>query len=560
MKKITTLLFALIVTAVSWQTNAQVLNQPAAWPNAAWSLLGNYDLPSLLSDPTTTTNFSYDDDNAGNGHADTLMAESPVIDLTAAHTAGETLLSVDFDYDYNLGDVFNLEYYDAASSSWVLWEVLPDNSGSTSGWCAAIVAPSVASVELNILNFTPTQLSGFKYRFYYEASVTWGWGVCVSSPTITSITPPACPDPTVLTATNILATAADLGWTENGTATTWDIEWGTAGFVPTGTPTIAGTTTNPHNLTGLTSATSYDFYVRADCGGSGTSTWVGPMNFTTSFNTPVGVTCISGGGASYVFSDDMETATGWTGDVGTGAGQWDFPTANPGGNSNDTGPSGPASGTTFAEFEASGSGTTIASMVTPMIDLTGAADEAELSFYMHAYGAEIGTLNVGVGTSATGPFTNVFSWTGQYQTAATDPWANIGVDISAYLGQQIYIEFSYGGTGVTFTADMAIDLVQVESCVSCPAPSVLAATNITATAADLGWTENGSATNWDIEWGTAGFTPGTGTSVIATTNPHNLAGLSAITSYDFYVRAICGPADTSAWVGPFNFTTPCATM
>ena len=102
-----------------------------------------------------------------------------------------------------------------------------------------------------------------------------------------------------------------------------------------------------------------------------------------------------------------------------------------------------------------------------MIDLGTASSEAELSFNMHAYGVEIGTLNVGVGNSPTGPFTNEFSWTGQYQTSEFDPWANIGVDLTAYLGQQIYIEFSYGATGPGYSGDLAIDLVQVEACVSC---------------------------------------------------------------------------------------------
>ena len=40
---------------------------------------------------------------------------------------------------------------------------------------------------------------------------------------------------------------------------------------------------------------------------------------------------------------------------------------------------------------------------------------------------------------------------------------------------------------------------------SCTAPITLAATNITATSTDLGWTSAGAL--WDIELGTAGFTP-----------------------------------------------------
>ncbi len=92
---------------------------------------------------------------------------------------------------------------------------------------------------------------------------------------------PSCLPPTSLTVTNITSASADLGWTENGTATVWDIEWGTSGFTPTGTPNIVATTTNPHNLTGLTSNTAYSFYVRSSCGTNGESTWSGPFSFTT---------------------------------------------------------------------------------------------------------------------------------------------------------------------------------------------------------------------------------------------------------------------------------------
>lgn len=91
--------------------------------------------------------------------------------------------------------------------------------------------------------------------------------------------PLACPDPSDLTATPA-ATSALLAWTENGTATVWDIEFGTAGFTPTGTPNYPGVT-NPYNMTGLSPSTAYDYYVRSDCGGT-YSNWVGPYTFTTS--------------------------------------------------------------------------------------------------------------------------------------------------------------------------------------------------------------------------------------------------------------------------------------
>ncbi len=90
---------------------------------------------------------------------------------------------------------------------------------------------------------------------------------------------------------------------------------------------------------------------------------------------------------------------------------------------------------------------------------------------------------------------------------------------------------------------------------TCPAPVGLAVGSITTTSAQLSWTETGSATEWDIEWGAAGFTQGTGTVVSGVTNPYDLMTLSPFTSYDFYVRADCMGAGTSSYTGPFNFTT-----
>ena len=93
------------------------------------------------------------------------------------------------------------------------------------------------------------------------------------------IAAPSCIPPTVLSATSITNASADLAWTESGTATAWDVEWGTNGFVPTGTPTIASST-NPYSLSALAANTAYSFYVRANCG-DGESLWVGPFNFMT---------------------------------------------------------------------------------------------------------------------------------------------------------------------------------------------------------------------------------------------------------------------------------------
>jgi hypothetical protein len=111
------------------------------------------------------------------------------------------------------------------------------------------------------------------------------------------------------------------------------------------------------------------------------------------------------------------------------------------------------------------------------------------------------------------------------------------------------------GSGAGFD-NYNFDNLVVQAAVGCPSPSNLTATNITFNSAYLGWTENGTATLWEVEWDTAGYTPGTSiNSAITGANPLILSTLQPITSYDFYVRAICGPLDTSLWGGPHNFMT-----
>ncbi|PSR06220.1 MAG: hypothetical protein BRD49_01625, partial [Bacteroidetes bacterium SW_10_40_5] len=93
---------------------------------------------------------------------------------------------------------------------------------------------------------------------------------------------------------------------------------------------------------------------------------------------------------------------------------------------------------------------------------------------------------------------------------------------------------------------------------SCFAPSNLTAFNLTTDSVDVSWTVGQSAsTEWQIAYDTSGFALGNGTRIITSSNPYNLAGLNSDTEYDVYVREICGPSDTSSWVGPLTFSTTC---
>ncbi len=71
----------------------------------------------------------------------------------------------------------------------------------------------------------------------------------------------------------------DISWDGNG-MNLWDIEWGNEGFIPTGVPNVEDHLYSYINLNSISIPESqyFDFYVRADCGGT-TSDWVGPFTF-----------------------------------------------------------------------------------------------------------------------------------------------------------------------------------------------------------------------------------------------------------------------------------------
>ncbi len=101
---------------------------------------------------------------------------------------------------------------------------------------------------------------------------------------------------------------------------------------------------------------------------------------------------------------------------------------------------------------------------------------------------------------------------------------------------------------------------------TCPSISTPILTGSTTNTASLLWPMGCStATNFDIEYGATGFTPGTGTllsDVVGVPSGVNMTyvvtGLTPNSSYQFYVRANCGNGDVSAWTLPVNASTPCA--
>ncbi|PCJ00860.1 MAG: hypothetical protein COB15_01950 [Flavobacteriales bacterium] len=364
---------------------------------------------------------------------------------------------------------------------------------------------------------------------------------------VTLSAPPTCIPPTALITANLLATSVDLSW--SSAATSWEIEYDTTGFTQ-GTGTAVVTATNPHSLTGLNATTSYDFYVRDICGAGDTSTWVGPINFVTpcAVFTP-----------NYLEDFTTFTPACWkvagggtpaTGPTGLGTSGWRHTNYLNTGGANDA---------VKINLYTTGSEEWLLS---PTFDLSAGGWELVINSGVTTWN---GTAAINMGSDDTVQvllsidegltWSTIHSWDVNNQPTNTGSFTSI--DLSAYTGtnNQFAIWTTEGVIDDLEDFDFHINDFEIRIPPTCIPPTTLMTANLIPTSVDLSWTS--TATSWEIEYDTTGFPQGTGTAVVTATNPHSLTGLTAATSYDFYVRDICGAGDTSAWVGPINFVTPC---
>ena len=90
---------------------------------------------------------------------------------------------------------------------------------------------------------------------------------------------------------------------------------------------------------------------------------------------------------------------------------------------------------------------------------------------------------------------------------------------------------------------------------SCPQPTNFGVIQSDLTSAQIDWIPGGSETSWQVQYGPQGFALGTGTIVTTTNNPYTISGLNSFSFYQAYVRAICGPGDTSFWTPAISWNT-----
>ena len=346
---------------------------------------------------------------------------------------------------------------------------------------------------------------------------------------------PACTTPTALSVGSITATSASASFTSSGSA--FIVEYGAAGFTPgtNGTAGVGGSivtgNSSPIALTGLTGSTTYDVYVRQDCTGdvNGYSHNSSKVTFTT-LCPPQGDEVSYGNGS-------------WKGYVYTWTGSPSFNSSNYKGYVTEN-----------EQFDRDNGAGAIAGLTTnlcPPIPSDNFTVRYKMTknfpagYYKFTVGGDDGVrLSIDGGSTW---LVNV--WTDQSYTTYTS--SLVYLNGSTNLVLEFYDNTGFARTSFSYT-------------IPCPTPTALSIGSITATSASASFTSSGNA--FIVEYGAAGFTPGTngtagvgGTIITGNTSPINLTGLTSSTAYDVYVRQDCtsGGNAYSTNSSKVTFTTLC---
>ncbi|NMH26499.1 fibronectin type III domain-containing protein, partial [Flavobacterium silvaticum] len=315
--------------------------------------------------------------------------------------------------------------------------------------------------------------------------------------TITCGPPPPCPKPTAITINSTTSFGAVITFTDNSTATSWDIyavACGSPAPAADATPTVSGATTTQNvPVPGLEPDTCYDFYVRANCTNSdnGFSDWSGPRSATTQVAPPVcGGQYIDLGGANGTYPANLNSIVTvcpeTPGEIVT---------------------------VTFTSFETD-----------PQAD----------GLYVYDGNSTASPLIASNNPAGFGLLTQPGAW-----------WGTQTLPIFESSSPDGCLTFQFISDGF-FGLDGFIADVTCGPPPACPKPTQLQATNFTVNSAELSWTNNGPATAWQVIAVPCGSPIPAADDpnwVDADTNPYTLEGLASSSCFDFYVRSDCGDED-----------------
>ena len=343
-----------------------------------------------------------------------------------------------------------------------------------------------------------------------------------------------------------------VNWAPGNNESSWEVEYNSS---TDSTWVSQGTVTNaPYTINGLQPNTLYNIRMRSVCGGGEFSNWV-----TVSERTA----CAPIAAVPY-----MENFDSWTGATTTSVSDNNLPYCwsyfNEGTNTSYSGypiiyasATYAASGSNsmrFYTYTTTGTYDDQTAILPPVDVTTLPINTLQLTFDARQNTTSYPfVLEVGVMTDPTD--INTFMLVSTI-TCQSTTYTNYEIPLSQYSGPGAYIAIRAPQPSANYNYGY-VDNVVLENIPTCPKPTQVHVVSSTSTSVELGWTENGTASNWDIEYGPVGFAIGSGTEVSASTNPFTVSGLNPSTVYDFYVRANCGGGDVSNYAPVFTASTEC---
>ena len=151
--------------------------------------------------------------------------------------------------------------------------------GSGSGFSQVVLATKAVSQAWSAATFLNNSYPNpMAQRFDYDRTTLADAGRTYR------FTPVTCAPPTAVTFTGTTTSSTVLNFTAPSNGTAYTIVYGARGFNPTtGTPQAVAA--SPYTITGLTIGTSYDLYIRSNCGATDQSVFSGPFAFRTTCAT-----------------------------------------------------------------------------------------------------------------------------------------------------------------------------------------------------------------------------------------------------------------------------------
>ena len=371
------------------------------------------------------------------------------------------------------------------------------------------------------------------YWYYYGYSYMTGDPAAIDNIEITST---SCAQPSNLSLNEVSTESATLTWVENGESSSWNVYY-KASDETTYTEEL-GVSDTSLTIVGLTPNTAYEFYVVSDCGGESSS-----PSETFHFRTECGTI------DSLPYTQDFEDASAiYSTSQDNYYACWDRYTSDPshyvyvGTYSYYA-----HSGSYFLDFHYTPACFDIAIM--PELGADFNTSDLMMSFYACKTGNN-GYLEVGVMTNKFDPTTFVVIDTIDFTGLSTYTYAEQLVSFANYQDNGKYIAFRASNAP---SNGFYLDDILLEVRPECAAPINLSMIASGDDHITLSWTELGTASSWNIEYGPVGFVPGEGygTTVNASDNPYTVEGLAASTTYDFYVQSDC----ESEWCGPLTVAT-----